>query len=197
MVHKLQIRNLPHFRKVRKSKKKVNPQICGFAICGTYCGPPTFACRTVSVSLLWTLLRDKIFVSGVAPVAPRYISGPCHFMGCDGLKPVGYGFIRSWEGWGGEGGYLLICLCNGADSWVYCLVMYAACSSRTAKEGRVGKEWKSNIYVWFRFMYPQKWNCAATLFLKQNYNVLSPISTFMLSVSDLYILPGSVTDTWM
>ncbi len=35
---------------------------------------------------------------------------------------------------------------------------------------------ESNINVRFPFMYYQKWNCAASLFPKQNYNVLSPNS---------------------
>ncbi len=55
----------------------------------------------------------------------------------------------------------------------------------TANEGSVRE---SNINVWFWFMYSQKWNWAASLFPKQNYNVLS--SNFLihdLSVSDLYI----------
>ncbi len=68
--------------------------------------------------------------------------------------------------------------------------------------------------AWFWFMYSQKWNCAASLFPKQNYNVLSPNFHIDASVSDLYI-PGSIclfcsqigrqirgiykslTDTWM
>ncbi len=33
--------------------------------------------------------------------------------------------------------------------------------------------WESNINLWFRFMYSQKWYCAALLFLKPNYNGLS------------------------
>ncbi len=52
--------------------------------------------------------------------------------------------------------------------------------------------WESNINVWFPFMYFQKWNCAASLFPKQNYNVLSPNSYINISVRDLYIFPGSV-----
>jgi hypothetical protein len=36
LVHKPQIRKMPNLRKVRKSIKKLSPQICGFAICGTY-----------------------------------------------------------------------------------------------------------------------------------------------------------------
>ncbi len=44
-------------------------------------------------------------------------------------------------------------------------------------------QWESNINVWFPFMYSQKWNCAAFLFPKENYNVLSP---------KIYIFPGSV-----
>ncbi len=40
MVCKLQIRKLPHLVKVRKSRYKLSPQICGFA--ELICGPPTF-----------------------------------------------------------------------------------------------------------------------------------------------------------
>ncbi len=47
--------------------------------------------------------------------------------------------------------------------------------------------WESNINIWFRFMYSQKWTCMASLFLKQNYNVLSPNFHIYVSVSDLYI----------
>jgi hypothetical protein len=50
--------------------------------------------------------------------------------------------------------------------------------------------WESNINVWFPFMYSQKWNCAqcaASLFPKQNYNVLSPNSYTHISVRDLYL----------
>ncbi len=47
--------------------------------------------------------------------------------------------------------------------------------------------WESNINVWFQFMKSQKWNCAASLFPKQNYNILSPISYTHVSVRDLYI----------
>jgi hypothetical protein len=47
--------------------------------------------------------------------------------------------------------------------------------------------WESNINVWLRFMYSQKWNCAASLFTKQNYNVLSPNFHIHVSVSDLCI----------
>jgi hypothetical protein len=36
-------------------------------------------------------------------------------------------------------------------------------------------------------MYSQKWNCAASLFLRQKYNVLSPNFHIHVSVSDLYI----------
>ncbi len=42
------------------------------------------------------------------------------------------------------------------------------CISALQMKGR----WESNENVWFRFMCSQKWNCAALLFLKQNYNVL-------------------------
>ncbi len=51
--------------------------------------------------------------------------------------------------------------------------------------------WESNINVWFRFIYSQKWNCAASLFTKQNYNVLYPSFHIHVSVCDLYV-PGSV-----
>ncbi len=47
--------------------------------------------------------------------------------------------------------------------------------------------WESNIKAWFPFMYSQKLNCAASLFPKQNYNVLSPNSYPHMSVRDLYI----------
>ncbi len=47
--------------------------------------------------------------------------------------------------------------------------------------------WESNINAWFPFMYSQRWNCAALLFPKQNYNVLYPNSYAHISVGDLYI----------
>ncbi len=47
--------------------------------------------------------------------------------------------------------------------------------------------WESNINVWFRLMYSQKWYCAASLFPKQNYNFLSPNFYIHVSVNDLYI----------
>ncbi len=49
--------------------------------------------------------------------------------------------------------------------------------------------WESNINVWFQFMYSQQWNCAASLFPKQDCNVPSPNFHIHVSVSDLYI-PG-------
>ncbi len=50
-------------------------------------------------------------------------------------------------------------------------------------------KWRAceNINVWLTFMYSQKWNCAALLFPKQNYNVLSPNIHIHVSVSDLYM----------
>ncbi len=75
--------------------------------------------------------------------------------------------------------------------------------------------WESNINVWFPFRYFQKWNSAASLFSKQNYNVLSPSSSTYISVRDLYIsvsvclffcsqicgqilgICKSLTDTWI
>ena len=47
--------------------------------------------------------------------------------------------------------------------------------------------WESNISVWFRFMYSQKWNCTAPLFPKQYYNFLFLNFHILVSVSDLYI----------
>jgi hypothetical protein len=45
-------------------------------------------------------------------------------------------------------------------------------------------QWESNINVWFRLMYSQNWNCAASLFPKQTYNnVLSPNFHIHVSVS--------------
>jgi hypothetical protein len=42
-------------------------------------------------------------------------------------------------------------------------------------------------------MYSQHWNCAASLFPKQNYNVLSPNFHIRVSVSDLYIFQDQST----
>ncbi len=53
----------------------------------------------------------------------------------------------------------------------------------TANEGPVRIQYKCR----FPFMYPQKWNCAAELFPKQNYNVLSPSSYTHISLRYLYI----------
>ncbi len=52
--------------------------------------------------------------------------------------------------------------------------------------------WESNIKVRFPFIYSQKWNCAALLFSKQNFNILSPNSHTHISVREIYIFPGSV-----
>jgi hypothetical protein len=75
--------------------------------------------------------------------------------------------------------------------------------------------WESNINVWFQFMFSQKWNCAAWLFPKQDYNVLPPNIHIHVSVTNLYIprismlfccsqigrvilgIHKSLTDTWM
>ncbi len=46
---------------------------------------------------------------------------------------------------------------------------------------------RTNINVWFPFMYSQKWNFAAFLFLKENFYVLSPNSNTHMSLRDLYI----------
>jgi hypothetical protein len=43
------------------------------------------------------------------------------------------------------------------------------------------------INVWFPFMHSQKRNCAASLFPKQNYYILSPNSYTRISVRHLYI----------
>jgi hypothetical protein len=40
-------------------------------------------------------------------------------------------------------------------------------------------------------MYSQKWNCAASLFPKQNYNVLCP-NSYTQHLWKIYIFPGSV-----
>ncbi len=70
-------------------------------------------------------------------------------------------------------------------------------------------QWESNINVCFRFIYSQKWSCMASLFPKQNYNVLSPnfhihvfpgsICLFCYSQIGRLILGiyKSLTDTWM
>jgi hypothetical protein len=46
--------------------------------------------------------------------------------------------------------------------------------------------WESNINVWCRFMYSQKWNCATLLFPKPNYYVLNP-NFHIHVVIDLFI----------
>ncbi len=51
--------------------------------------------------------------------------------------------------------------------------------------------WESNINVWFPFKYSQNWNCAASLFPKQNYNVLSPNS--LIYLSEIYIFPCRIS----
>ena len=84
----------------------------------------------------------------------------------------------------------------------------------TANEGPERIQYKC-LVVWFPFMYSQKWNCAASLFPKQNYNVLSP-NSYLIYLWEIYIFPGpiclfccrkicepiigihkSLTDTWM
>ncbi len=48
--------------------------------------------------------------------------------------------------------------------------------------------WESNINVWFPFyVFSEMKLCAAPLFIKQNYNVLSSNSYTDISVGDLYI----------
>jgi hypothetical protein len=60
-------------------------------------------------------------------------------------------------------------------------------SACTANEGPVRIQYN----VCFLVMYSQKWNCAASLFPKHNYNVKSPNSYTYRCVRDL-IFPGSV-----
>jgi hypothetical protein len=55
---------------------------------------------------------------------------------------------------------------------------------------------ESNINVWLWFMYSQKWNCAVSLFSKQNYNVLSPNFHIHVSVSDSYAQDQSADRSW-
>jgi hypothetical protein len=47
--------------------------------------------------------------------------------------------------------------------------------------------WASNINVWFRLMYYQKWNCVASLFRERNFNDQSPSFHIHVSVSNLNI----------
>ncbi len=52
--------------------------------------------------------------------------------------------------------------------------------------------WESKMNVWFPFLYSQKRNCAASLFPKQNYYVLSPNSYTQCCGSGMFIPdPGS------
>ena len=56
--------------------------------------------------------------------------------------------------------------------------------------------WESDINVWFRFMYSQKWNCVASLYSKQNYNFLSPNFRIHVSLIDSYI-PRICQSIWL
>ncbi len=48
--------------------------------------------------------------------------------------------------------------------------------------------WESNVNIWFRFMYSQKWNHTASYFQNRIIcNVLSPNFHIRVSVSKLYI----------
>jgi hypothetical protein len=103
------------------------------------------------------------------------------------------------------------CSCRPLFSAIFASHSYMLSAYTLQMKGR----WVSNINVWFPFMYSQKWNWAASLFPKQNYNVLSPNSYTHISVRDLYISriglsillqPNvwtdtgnikSLTDTWM
>ncbi len=71
----------------------------------------------------------------------------------------------------------------------HCMMYY--CNSVTRPHDIIALQtkgrWESNMNVWFRLMYSQKWNCAALLFPKQNYNVLSLSFPGHASLSDLYI----------
>jgi hypothetical protein len=51
-------------------------------------------------------------------------------------------------------------------------------------------QWESNIKVWDRFMYSQNWNRMASLFPKQNYNVLHRNFHIHVSVPNRQIDPG-------
>ncbi len=51
--------------------------------------------------------------------------------------------------------------------------------------------WESNINVWFRFIYSQKWNYAAWYFQNRITMFCLPISTFMYLWA-IYIFPGLV-----
>ncbi len=53
-------------------------------------------------------------------------------------------------------------------------------------------QWESNINVWFRFMYSQKWNCW--LFPKQNYKVLSPNPTLIYQDRSVYFAAAKYAD---
>jgi hypothetical protein len=52
---------------------------------------------------------------------------------------------------------------------------------------------ESPIYVWFWFMYSQKWNCEGPRYFQNRFFVMFclPISTFMYLWA-IYIFPGSV-----
>ncbi len=55
--------------------------------------------------------------------------------------------------------------------------------------------WESNMNVWFPLLYSQKWNCAVSLFPKQNYNVLFSFCfqiPTLIYLWEIYIFPPSV-----
>ncbi len=97
-----------------------------------------------------------------------YILSDIHIAKLSGMSNCLYVFLRYRSLWPTVGFYVQ--------------TVFSDC---TANEGPVRRE--SNINVYFPFMYSQKWNCAASLFPKQNYNVLSPNSYTQISVRYLYI----------
>ncbi len=72
-------------------------------------------------------------------------------------------------------GYKKSCILIFIFYWIQeysCCLRKQGTSRHTANEGPM----RIHINVWFLFMYSPKWNCSASLFPKQNYNVLSPNS---------------------
>jgi hypothetical protein len=96
--------------------------------------------------------------------------------------------------------YLLVCIaekrekiCMTSRNWITFNLKFHILALSTGKINcfqytlQMKDRWESNINVWFRFMYSQKWNCTALLFPKQNINVLAPNFHIHVSVSNLYI----------
>jgi hypothetical protein len=65
MVRKWQIRKLLHLRKVRKSKKRLSPLICGLVICRTFLRTAHLCNLYIYVNIINKHLEEKNLGSGL------------------------------------------------------------------------------------------------------------------------------------